>query len=282
MRILGIVITYNPNIELMITNIERYVSNINTLIIWINTPGSSKDDYAKLFCDKSYVKKLIFMGDNVNRGLSYPLNYARQYAIDNDYNYLLTMDQDSFFMNFDYYLNTIENLNNYNCIYCLRINDDVHYSNECDEHYDLINSGSIYGVLALQKIGPFNEMFHVDGIDTEYCIRAILCKIKIYMINNAKIKQSFGDHREYSFCGKKYVISNYSNIRLYGIIYSNVVMLREFPLKWKWYIFKRLFYLWGLNLFLKILVYEPDKINKIKAIIKGYKDGLSVVIPDKK
>lgn len=280
MRILGIVITYKPNIGLMIKNIERYVTNIDTLIIWINTPSMSMNDFANLFCDKYYFKKLILMGDNVNRGLSYPLNYARKYAIDNCYDYLLTMDQDSYIVNFDYYINTIEKYDNHNCIYCMRINDDVDYSNECDENYDLINSGSIYGILALQKIGTFNELFFVDGIDTEYCIRAILCNIKIYMINNAKIIQSFGDHREYNIWGKKYVISNYSYRRLYGIIFSNVVMFREFPIKWKMYILKRLSYLWGLNLLLKILVYESDKIIKIKAILKGYKDGFSVIIPN--
>lgn len=281
MKILGIVITYNPDVDLMITNIERYVSYIDDLILWINTPRTPIVDCQESFKGKCYETKIMFKGGNENKGLSFPLNFARKYAIDNNYDYLLTMDQDSYIVNFDYYLNIIKTISIKNGIFCLRINDDAHYDIEYENHFDLINSGSVYSLAALQEVGPFNELFFVDGIDTEYCIRAILRKIPIIMVNNAKIKQTFGSHSVHNFLGKQFLVSNYSERRIYEIIYSNVIMLREFPMKWKFYIFKRLAYLWGVNLLCKIVVYEPDKIKKIMAIIRGYKDGLMVSIPNK-
>lgn len=278
MRVLGIVITYNPDINLLITNIEQYIKDIENLIVWINTPTASVFDYEKIFENKKYQDKLIFKGGNGNKGLSMPLNIARVYAINNNYDYLLTMDQDSYMVNFAYYVDFIEKLNNNNDIFCLRINDDSHYEKEYEEYYDLINSGTIYSISSLQKIGPFNELLNVDGIDTEYCIRAIIGNVRILIINNAKIKQTFGSHNVHQFLGKKFIVSNYSPGRLYEIMYSNVIMLREFPLKWKIYILKRLYYLWGLNLLFKIIACEPNKIEKLKAIMRGYHDGFTVKI----
>ena len=45
MRLLSVVITYFPNIENTIQNIESYIDHVDCLIIWENTPEQYLDKY---------------------------------------------------------------------------------------------------------------------------------------------------------------------------------------------------------------------------------------------
>ena len=76
MRILGIVICYNPNIVELYKNINSYIHYIDQLIVWQNTPNIKEE---LLFEDKinnKLYKKVIFLGNGENRGIAFPLNEA--------------------------------------------------------------------------------------------------------------------------------------------------------------------------------------------------------------
>lgn len=278
MKILGILILYKTDKTTTAVNIEQYVRYLDKLIVWINSPNYSVVEFKELFQDKDYGSKLIYHYDGKNSGLSKPLNYAQEIAVKDKYDYLLTMDQDSFVMNFEYYLNKITELDVDCAIFCQRINDLRLYDNEVVRYHDLINSGTIYSIEALKTIGCFNKYFFVDSIDTEYCLRAEMFKVPIYLINNAKITQVFGSPRLVNFLGRKIMTNNYSGSRIKEIISSNIYMFKEFNGKYKFYIGKRLFYLWGINLLARIILLEPDKKLKLKSWFCGYKDGLKLKV----
>lgn len=274
MRILGIVILYKTDKKIIVANIEQYVRYLDQLVVWINYPNYSVAEYKELFKDKDYSSKLFFHCDGKNSGISIPLNYAQDLVVKEKYDYLLTMDQDSYVMNFEYYLNMIAALDIPCAIFCQKINDLQLYDNEVVRYHDLINSGTIYSIEALKKIGYFNKHFFVDSIDTEYSLRAEIFKVPIYLINNAKITQIFGSPYIAHFLGIKIKTNNYSGLRIKEIISSNIYMFKEFKGKYKLYIGKRLFYLWGINLLARIILFEPDKIAKLKYWLYGYKEGL--------
>lgn len=94
--ILSIIVTYFPEKELLEKNINAIIHSVDKVLIWENTPSDQRDKYR--FFNEEKVK---YCGDGVN-SISHALNYAWRYAQDNGYDYLLTMDQDSCFVDFPF------------------------------------------------------------------------------------------------------------------------------------------------------------------------------------
>ena len=97
-KILAIVVTYYPEKELLERNVQAFIDHVDKVLIWENTPSPDKLDYR--FIEH---EKVVYYGDGIN-SISRALNYAWEYANENGFDYLLTMDQDSYFENFDYYV----------------------------------------------------------------------------------------------------------------------------------------------------------------------------------
>ena len=94
-KILGVVITYYPNIEETKRNIEQFIEDIDLLIIWENTPLAERTQYKIELT--GYEDKIIYKGTDLNMFIAYPLNQAVSYGRENGFTHILTMDQDSFF-----------------------------------------------------------------------------------------------------------------------------------------------------------------------------------------
>ena len=78
--ILGVVVIYNPNIDKLIQNINRYIRNISALIIWQNSSLSDANRNQILHdCENS--EKIIFDGSGLNQGLDRAFNSALDIAI---------------------------------------------------------------------------------------------------------------------------------------------------------------------------------------------------------
>ena len=92
MKTLGIVIFYYPTDEVW-KNIASYIDLLDKLIIWNNTPGNQLDLHLP-----TWEEKIVLMGVGKNLGIGKALNKAILYAKENQYDYLLTMDQDSHFV----------------------------------------------------------------------------------------------------------------------------------------------------------------------------------------
>ena len=98
-KILAIVVTYYPERDLLEKNISAYIEYVDKVLIWENTPEEYKLQYR--FVEH---KKVEYCGDGIN-SISHALNHAWKYAIENGYDYLLTMDQDSLWADFSSFLN---------------------------------------------------------------------------------------------------------------------------------------------------------------------------------
>ena len=103
MKILGIVVCYNPDVKELYYNIDQYIDYVDNLIIWQNSPNIEKE--FSLVVSGNINEKIKFMGKGVNQGIAYPLNIARKIILsENDkFTHLLTMDQDSTWVNFEDY-----------------------------------------------------------------------------------------------------------------------------------------------------------------------------------
>ncbi|MDL2265624.1 hypothetical protein LJC57_04430 [Parabacteroides sp. OttesenSCG-928-G07] len=277
MRILGIIIVYFPDSNLKF-NINSYLPYIDKLIFWENSP----EEKAEYIPQSSKLEK---MGLNRNVGIGKALNEAVNYAIENGYTHLLTMDQDSYFESnkFKTYLEIIEKTNqeiiyspNYK-IYGKEMYDPTEAS--LIEVEANMTSGSIYPISIFNKIGLFRDDFFIDSIDLEFCMRARKNNIPTKIVPLVNLVHKVGyQKKKYRFLWKTFFPNEYSPIRSYYIVRNGIITMRLYPwANWKGFLFywfyKRLFF---------VLCYEKEKYMKCKGLIIGYLHGKRGVTGEQK
>lgn len=275
-RVLPIVITFNPDLPLLQDNINHLLQGCYEVLIWDNTPGGCDQIVSNL----SPLDKIIIISPKNNLGISKAINKAVNVAIEKGYEYILTMDQDSILCNISEFLDTsISQQNTCSCIIgpfvihkCLT---DSYYtkSQTITEVDDIITSGAIIPIAVFKEIGGFNELFFVDAIDIEFCIRAKKHGYNIFVNSTGQLIQTFGNPNVKKFFGHKFISSNYSPFRLYGIFRNHILTGRLHG--WDSHIRKTI-YGYLRSFIPKIIMFESNKNHKIMAIIKGIYDGFTV------
>jgi len=278
-RILAIVVTYFPEKELIEKNIYAFIDHVDKVIIWENTPKDKKHLYR-------YINnpKVEYCGDGVN-SISHALNYAWKYAEKNGYDYLLTMDQDSVFEDFSYYLKyTVYAEKAPHGIWSPWIVSHEFPKKKCltedmIEMKTAITSGLLQKVSLISELGGWNEGFDIDGIDDEYVFNAARKGIKTYAIRNAFLVQQYGRPRNVSLGGHSVSLPNYSPRRYYSIYLTHVQLMRMFP---EQEMFKLVCREHWLGLIKWIFVFEDQRFSKLYNIIRGVLTGYLCKLPTRK
>lgn len=264
MRLLSIVVTYYPEKELLEKNIYAFIDYVDKVLIWENTPESERDKYR--FVEH---EKVEYHGDALN-SISHALNYAWKYAVDNEYDYLLTMDQDSLWDNFEYFKkNTVGNVNVPYGIWCPQINDNV-MTLLYQPTDSSITSGTLIPVDIISKVGGWNEFFAIDSVDTEFFAHVKSIGIGVYRIGNSLLVQRFGNPQKKKFFYCSFELRNDSPKRLYYIYRNYVIAMRKYPTNKS---LRNGFHNVWLKRIKWILFFENDGLRKFLAILKGIFDG---------
>lgn len=270
-RILPIIIAFNPDITLLQENISHLLEGTRSVLIWDNTPRS-----CFALQNLKPKDKIRIISNKENIGISKAINITAKIAEKEGYDYILTMDQDSILHNIKGYFKTsIKRQDDYPCIIGPMIKSKFTDNELCDktvEVNDIITSGAIIPIKLFNKIGGFNELFFVDAIDIEFCIRARQHGYKIYINSSGILEQRFGNPDEHSIMGRKFTTYNYSPFRLYGIFRNHILIGRIHG--FDKYI-KSILYTYARTFIPKIILCESDKWQKLKAIIKGIYDGMT-------
>lgn len=262
-RILGIIVTYYPQKELLLDNIHRILENIDKLLLWENTPNDVKE--------YRFVEhyKIEYCGDGCN-SISHALNYAWKYALDNGYDFLLTMDQDSQWCDFRHYVKrTICNKKAPYGIWGPIINVE-NGKPEFELRPYVITSGMLVSLDIINKLGGWNERFAIDGVDIEFCCRAHEMNIGVYRVTDCNLVQQYGNPQKVSFMGHIVYLRNDSPKRLYNIFWSYVVLIRRYRNVEG---LKNEFYINWIKRIKWIIAFENNKYRKLQAIIKSIIDG---------
>lgn len=271
-RILAIVVTYFPERDLLNKNISAFINDVDKVLIWENTPESQKYQYRHI----DY-PKIEYCGDGIN-SISHALNYAWKYAESNGYDYLLTMDQDSVWVNFNGFLQkTVRDANSLKGIWgpAIVTNDNgSSLENNIIETDITITSGMLLHIDLINKIKGWNERFCIDCVDNEFCLKAKLMGVSIYQFRFSctYLMQRYG-HPRIVHIGKYYAtLREDSYSRLYSIYKSHIMLFRLFP-EFKKY--RSDFKLHWVKKIKWVMIYEKDRFRKLAAIVKGIIEGLN-------
>lgn len=269
MKISATVIWYNPGNE-NIGNIWTYLNYFEKLFIIDNSKNSNKELSKKL--ESTKVKYIYNEGKNL--GISGALNLACEKAIKEGFSWILTMDQDSSFdsKNIKEYFkifNQIQN-NNIGIISPNHIlKNDIIKTEEDKEFINtdhVMTSGNLLNLSVWEKVGRFDENLFIDEVDSEMCYRMIEKGYKIKQLNKIKMYHELGNLEKRNFFFRKVSILNHNYIRKYYITRNKFYMFKNY----RRYRMRYIYYI--LNDFFKVIVYEKDKVRKLKYMFKGIKD----------
>ncbi len=192
MLVAGVVILYYPD-NTVLQNIQSYLPYIEKLYVADNTEGKISDVALQL---KAQNKTQILYDGN-NEGIAKRLNEAAALAIEEGFQWLLTMDQDSRFEEgaLENYFSCADNYLGKNKTAMFGVEHEEKSSLlECiaKEKVQLITSGSIVNLNVFDVVGGFDEALFIDEVDLEYCYKAIVKGYKIIQFPNIFLHHHLG------------------------------------------------------------------------------------------
>lgn len=270
-KIIAAIVTYNPDIEILNKNIKSFYDEVSKIII-IDNNSINIDKILHL-----QNQKIQVISNNINVGIAKALNTALEFAYDDNYDYLLTMDQDSFFDSNGCRL-LLEGFVDDNvsivCPSLLDVNsknlDSV--SQPFQQIFATITSGSMCLVKAFIDVGGFKNELFIDYVDVEICLRL---QRKGYIILKSKeciLNHQLGDSKVFYFFGFRFISTNHSPLRRYYYARNKVYVYKKYSFHFLHFVTIDL--LSFIKTVFIIMTFENDKFKKLKMIAKGSFHGL--------
>lgn len=283
MKVIAIIVLYNPEREKVIDNLKSVFNQVDKVCLIDNS--SDSNDYLGIEFSEA-----IYYPQFQNLGIAAAQNVGLKYAIENQYDFVLFSDPDSVIPNQAVMslMDTYQRLTNEG--YHVGAVGSTAYSESTNLPYHIkdcfikkidnqgvtevsytMNSISLIPLKLFNKVGLMDESLFIDGVDDEWCWRAAkVTGCRFFIDDNVIIKHNLG--RSGGKIGKR-TISIASPKRLY-YQYRNYIWLKKrdyVPRQWIRYN--------GWKYLLKIIYYplfvSPRFIN-LKYIIKGICDGFRV------
>ena len=268
----GIVIWYYPSSE-NVDNINSYLDNVHKLIIIDN----SDIDNSKLLSGFEN-SKIIYIANKGNKGVAAALNQGCKLGIKSGAEWMLTMDQDSFFLE-DNLSDFIKYANEYVEFEKVAIFTPIHFDSRNSHQKPVFNttysesrytmtSGNLLSLQSLKNVGFFLEDLFIDWVDEEICLRICKKNLQIVQVNPVFLEHFVGNGmKKVKFFGMSKYIDDYSPIRFYYITRNVLIISKLYPSE-----AKRLKMRWK-RLVRKTLFYDNSaKVLKIKYIIRAIFD----------
>lgn len=267
-KILAGIVCYNPDVKRLLDNIEHIINQVNKLIIIDN--GSKNIDIIK----KSIPKNVVLIENKENEGIANALNQIHYFAIENEYQWFLTIDQDSVLdrelvRNYKKYL-SYKSVGIICCEYIdrntymdrgiMKLSNNVKYVNEC------ITSGSLCNTEVISNIGSFDNKLFIDLVDMDICRKIIDSGYRIIKIPYYGFMHELGKSQTKNIFNKKINIYNGNIKRLYYISRNSVYMAVQYH---------DIYYLRTLvRHIIKSLLFEKNRLKRLKAYFLGFYDAM--------
>jgi len=293
--ICAVIIAYNPG-RGFAANFTAIKGQVDKVIIIDNASGDETRQVLKNL-EKENKDGLEIIYNNENFGVAKAQNIGIKMALKEGYDWVMLLDHDSTampkmvleMMN-AYFANPLKNRigiiapyieeqnvqkNQYGIISFLgalfkRVPlKGVKYINDI---LSVTASGSLIKRTLLEEIGLMYEEFFIDCIDMEYCLRAITRKWKIMVAGQAVLKHRIGNKTAHDFFGFKFATSNHDAARRYSVSRNRLIFWRLYWNKVPALVYYS--FLAALFEIFLILSFEGNKLEKLKNIILGSKDGL--------
>ena len=265
------VVWCNPDPD-VVNNIKTYINQVEKLYISDNSEPSL--DNAIL----EEVKKLSnieYLGHKSNLGISPALNKAAERAIEDGFEYLITMDEDGVASEgmVKSLLDEIQSSPNIGIVAAEHVN--LKFQKEPTEKktkevlYTMTN-GNIISLAAYQKVGEFLEELVIDHLDHEYCLRLKKNGFKVLKTTKAIVYHTLGKASKKKLLFFHLYPTNHSPGRLYYRTRNRFYVDRVYKKIFPEYVREDRKNM--LREMLEIFLYDDDLWKKVKMMFRGYLD----------
>jgi rhamnosyltransferase len=273
MRSAACVVLYNPD-DSMLLNIRSYADNVERLILVDNSPISNNVFYEYAQSDP----KFTYTSFGENMGIAYALNHASQLAFDEGYDWILTMDQDSRFIDGSFF-GIVEDesgkpQNSDVAVYAASYMEILgRWSKPFDSYFDevhfAVTSGNFVHLKKWKDAGGFEEKLFIDEVDHDFCIKLRLLNYRIITSKRIFMNHTVGVAYDVDSAVTK-TRARPQPLRFYYITRNGLLMVKRYLFKDFPFAFNRFFYL--NKALLRILLLYPEKKEYIKYFFLGIRD----------
>ncbi len=268
MKFCAVVVAYRPDLDLLRKNIGAYYAYADKVIVWRNS------DETDLQIEDPQ-GKVVFMGEGKNEGISAAVNKVLDLCVAEGYQWLLTMDQDSVFVDFGAYLRLVEANSTDSSVaeFSPEVNEQLLECGATADKDYVITSGAFLRVDTIRSMGGFRSDFFLDGIDIDLGYKIRSNGYKVRCLGGALLKQRFGEvevahnHNAVSYPPKRI----YNIIRNYWTIIADYFPVSR-PLIWE------VTKIWNIYTTASVIVYQKQKIAKLGAIVRGNLSGMKYIL----
>jgi rhamnosyltransferase len=291
-KIFAVVISFNPNIQMLNAEYESIASQVEK-IIYIDNFSNNREIIKKWIEDKPKANAIWI---NSNEGVGVAQNAGIRLALDEGASHIIIFDQDSVVSN-----DFVEKLYSAEQF---AINDGINvgitgpiYVSH-DDLYEypimsiengkfvkipttsfatytkvshIIASGSLIRREVFEKVGLLTESFFIGYMDHEYCFRSSCFGYDTIVTNTACMKHQLGDRQIMLFNRK---IGIYSPFRRYFDCRNTILIQKNEYLP---QVFRRHYLKLVFGKFILSCLIGPNRLKQLKYCLAGFKDGLKGV-----
>lgn len=273
--VLAGVVTFNPNIGRLKQCLNAIIDQITNLVIFDN--GSSNIDDVRTTV-KEISEDAVIIESKENKGIATALSEIMLFAKEQNYRWVLTLDQDSVLQGniVDCYINTANNpkysdAGMFTCLIKDRNFIDTKYEVQAQPVIEVeycITSAAFTNTKKYFQTDGYDKYFFIDCVDFDICYSLIEHGFKIYRVNSIGILHEVGHGEQRSFLGRRIIVYHEKPQRLYYLTRNTIWLYK----KHSSYKFVRLIKK-ELAIFVRILLYEDNRRKKLKAFIRGIQDS---------
>jgi rhamnosyltransferase len=282
-NVCAVIITYQPDTEF----IDRLNNILRQFVYAVIVDNASHNRSLSMLKSLTHNNAHIIFNEK-NLGVAKALNQGVCWAKENNYEFVITLDQDSnpgegFIKAICDIWSRLDN----NKVAALGVN---HIDGNTNKLYfekgslknrtytfrkTVITSGSFMNIQTFYQIGPFREEFFIDGIDHEFCLRAGSKGFKIVMILEPFLVHAIGKRKSHRFPFFKKISvesTNHDPQRWYFMTRNRIRLVMEYIFKDTWAISRAVRLMGSVVV---MIMFEKSRLKKIRYIFLGIWDSLT-------
>ena len=282
-RVCAVIVTHNPD-PTFVQNVELISQQVSQVIVVDN---GSHEAGRRLVQIVERMDKVKVAYSPENLGIAAGLNLGFKNAIKAGFEWVLTLDQDSrpsgdmVAALFDVY-EKCPYPKKIGLLSATAIEEKIHGGisnvvsiNPVGLYQDtevVMSSGSLVKTSVYLEVGGFDESLFIYYVDHDYCFRMLAAGYKIFQTPRAIFYHNTGLLSRHRFLNRHFFTNNYSQNKRYYITRNRLVLYRKYLLARPKWVFDDMIRF--AKEFVKILVAEDHKVEKIYSIGKGITHSL--------
>jgi len=288
--LIGIIVSYHPEIDDLISNCKEIVNQIDKLILVDN--GSNKSLQDQIINNLS-TDNIIILLESKNLGLAAAQNIGIKKGLELGGDFFLFLDDDSSMSkeSVEILRKEFEINPNLGIAACHIVHNDSRKEQKywiqskffykrvrltanmrkLENVNTVISSGSLITRKVIEKCGFMREDFFIDYIDIEYCLRVRANGFTITVIRKAELLHNLGNTKSIQFSKLLFHPTNHSPERRFYMIRNRI---------WTWKLYSLQFPGWFLidvgNFLvdnLRVFLLEKQRKENFKQFLLGLKEG---------